>query len=266
MPVIRHDSLDHPELDMFRSLKQQNATRDAGVFVAEGATVVERVLRSQFDVHSLLVSDRKWEAVRHKLPENVPIHRLSNQLAQQLIGYPFHCGVMACAHRKPAPRLATVVRSEFPGLIIAGDRIVDPENVGALIRIASAFGADAVLLGPGSADPFSRRVLRVSMGNVLFLPVIETTDLGAAVQELRTEHSFHACAALLGDNCVDLAEFHFPQRSVLVVGNEYDGISDTVTKAVDSRLMIPMSNGTDSLNVAIATAIFAWQYRACHPA
>lgn len=79
------------------------------------------------------------------------------------------------AVRPAVPDLDTWIPASGPSLIMAADRVVDPENVGALIRIASAFGANGVIFGKGSADPFSRRVLRVSMGNVLLPPSLKQT-------------------------------------------------------------------------------------------
>lgn len=261
MLTERLESLADPRLDVFRSLKTTNRVRDARLFIAEGTTVVERVLRSGFTVTSILISDRKWQSFESCLPDDVPVYRLSHELAQQLVGFSFHCGVMASVLRRPAPAWDAFVPSTGSALILAGDRIVDPENVGALIRIASAFGAAGVLLGPGSADPFSRRVLRVSMGNVLFLPVLETNDLPLSLATLQTDYDCHVCAAVLDPAAAELRQFQFPERTVLVFGNEYDGISPEVLSRSQHKLTIPMWNQTDSLNVAVSAGVFAWQFR-----
>jgi tRNA G18 (ribose-2'-O)-methylase SpoU len=258
----RIESLDDPRLEVFRSLKTRNAVRDARLFVAEGATVVERVLRSGLDVQSVLVSDRKFATCEPFLRPDVRVYRLRSELANELVGFDFHCGVMASAVRPAAPKAEQWIPGSGPSLIIAADRVVDPENVGALIRIASAFGADGVIFGKGSADPFSRRVLRVSMANVLFMPIVETVDLPAMLSELSCQRAFHICGTVLDKQAVDLGSFTFPERTVLVFGNEYDGISDAVRHTLTDRLTISMFNGTDSLNVAISAGIFCHQYRA----
>ncbi|MFO0977491.1 MAG: RNA methyltransferase [Planctomycetaceae bacterium] len=257
----RIENLNDPRLEVYRSLKTTNTTRDARLFIAEGPTVVERVLRSGFDVRSILISDRKWNSFGARLPDNVPVYRLSQPLAEELVGFAFHCGVMACASRRPASPIGSALPARGPALLVAGDRITDPENVGALIRIASAFGATGVLLGPGSADPFSRRVLRVSMGNGLFLPIEETNDLAAQLIQLRDFHGCHIAGTLLDPTATPLAGFTFPERTVIVFGNEYDGISPAIRSCLQTALTIPMHNGTDSLNVAISAGIFLNQYR-----
>jgi tRNA G18 (ribose-2'-O)-methylase SpoU len=263
-PILheRIESLDDPRLEVYRSLKARNAVRDARLFVAEGATVVERVLRSGLDVRSVLVSDRKFAMCEPFLRPDVHVYRLRSELANELVGFDFHCGVMASAVRPAAPNPEQWIPASGRSLIIAADRVVDPENVGALIRIASAFGADGVIFGRGSADPFSRRVLRVSMGNVLFMPITETDDLAATLTDLCQQREFRVCGTVLDAKAVDLVSFTFPDRTVLVFGNEYDGISDDVRNLLTDRLTISMFNGTDSLNVAISAGIFCHQYRA----
>ncbi|MEJ7595352.1 MAG: RNA methyltransferase [Planctomycetaceae bacterium] len=256
----RIDTLDDSRLDIFRNLKTKNAVRDARLFVAEGATVVERVLRSALEVHSVL-SDRKFATCASFLRPNVRVFRLCSELADELVGFHFHCGVMASAVRPAMPDPDEWIPAAGPSLIIAADCVVDPENVGALIRIASAFGADGVILGKGSADPFSRRVLRVSMGNVLFMPIVETDDLPSMLSDLSGQRRFQVCGTVLDSHAARLDAFRFSERTVLVFGNEYDGISDDVQGGLTHRLTIAMLNGTDSLNVAISAGIFCHQYR-----
>lgn len=257
----RIDTLNDSRLDIFRNLKTRNAVRDARLFVAEGATVVERMLRSPLEVDSVLVSDRKFATCESFLRSDVRVFRLRSELADELVGFNFHCGVMASAVRPAVPDPDEWIPAKGSSLIIAADCVVDPENVGALIRIASAFGAHGVIFGKGSADPFSRRVLRVSMGNVLFMPIVETDDLPSMLSDLSGPRRFQVCGTVLDRHADSLDAFRFSERTVLVFGNEYDGISDEVQRVLTNRLTISMLNGTDSLNVAISAGIFCYQYR-----
>jgi len=261
----RIELLEDPRLDVFRSLKAQNMARDQRLFIAEGPTVVERVLQSGFEVRSVLISDRKFASFESRLPSDVPVYRMRSELADSLVGFHFHCGVMACAVRKITPAPEMWLPKTGPALVLAGDRIVDPENVGALIRIAAAFGSVAVLFGKGSADAFSRRVLRVSMGNVLFLPIVETDDLPGYLGLLANSHGFEVCSTVLNEAAAPLSAFRFPQRTVLLMGNEYDGVSAESLAVTSHQVTIPMLNGTDSLNVAVSSGIFLHQYRSQYP-
>lgn len=265
MPHERIDSLDDSRLDVYRNLKTQNLQRDTGLFIAEGPTVVERVLRSGFEVRSVLISDSKFASFEDRLPIDVSVYRLKSELADSLVGFNFHCGVMASVVRRQSPPPETWLPSTGPSLILAGERVVDPENVGALVRVAAAFGASAVMFSKGSADAFSRRVLRVSMGNVLFLPVIEQLDLPANLRDFQERYGFKICSTVLDPAAQPLSAFQFPERTILIMGNEYDGVSSEVQRATSSRLTVPMLNGTDSLNVAVSSAIFLHHYRSQHP-
>lgn len=265
MPHERIESLDDPRLDVYRSLKTQNLQRDNGLFIAEGPTVVERVLRSNFQVRSVLISDSKFASFEDRLPSHIPVYRLKSELADSLVGFNFHCGVMASVVRRQPQPLEAWLPPKGPVLVLAGDRIVDPENVGALVRIAAAFGASAVMFGKGSADAFSRRVLRVSMGNVLFLPVLEQVDFPASLRGLREDYGFQICSTVLDSTAQPLSAYAFPERTILIMGNEYDGVSTEVQMETSEKLTIPMLNGTDSLNVAVSSGIFLHHYRSQHP-
>jgi tRNA G18 (ribose-2'-O)-methylase SpoU len=213
----------------------------------------------------VLISDSKFASFEDRLPLDVPVYRLKSELADRLVGFNFHCGVMASVARRQSSPPEVWLPPAGPSLILAGDRIVDPENVGALVRIAAAFGASAVMFSKGSADAFSRRVLRVSMGNVLFLPVLEHLDLPASLHNLKERFGFEICSTVLDPTARPLSDFQFPERSVLIMGNEYDGVSSEVQMTASARLTIPMLNGTDSLNVAVSSGIFLHQYRSQYP-
>lgn len=261
LAVERISSLDDPRLEIYRNLRETNGKRDQRVFVAEGPTVVKRLLNSDFRIRHLLISDRKFAAFEGLLPPDIHVMRTTPELAEQLVGFPFHCGVIACAERRPDVELSQLIPRTGPSIIIAGEHITDPENSGALIRIAAAFGATAALFTRDSADPFSRRVLRVSMGNVLFLPVLQPAEMPVTLTQLSNQFQFRIVRTVLQPEAIRLQDYAFPERSVLVFGNEYDGVTEGLQKLPGDSVTIPMLNGTDSLNVAVSSGIFLHQYR-----
>lgn len=265
MSEIRIESLDDPRLDVYRSLKKTNQTRRDDVFVAEGVTVVDRLLQSDFEVDSVLITEQKIAAFRRKHSTNAKVYLLSRELATELVGYSFHLGVLAAARRRAGQSLPSVLPESGSSLVMVADHIIDQQNMGLLIRIASGFGADALLTTAGSADPFSRRSIRVSMGNVFSLPIIAWQQGGHnAIKEL-TELGYSCCAAVLSNEAQELRDFVFPHRTAIVFGNETHGISESVTTLCHHQLRISMLNGTDSLNVAIAAGIFGYAFRAEFP-
>ena len=263
MGAIRIESLDDPRLDVFRNLKQTNRTRYDSLFVVEGATVAERLFRSDYVVHSVLLTESRLAEFHESVPSSTPIYVVEKALASQLVGFKFHLGLLASAERKTPRPLADVLPPVGPSLVLVGDQIIDQQNVGMLIRIGSAFGAGAVVFGAGSADPFSRRVMRVSMGNGLFMPVLRSVDTCTLLAELESS-GYVSHATVLDVDATELNEYEFPERSALVFGNESHGLSEDVISRCGQRLTISMLNGTDSVNIAIAAGIFSHAYRSQH--
>jgi tRNA G18 (ribose-2'-O)-methylase SpoU len=262
MPTFSVTSLADPQLDPYRDLKRSNRTRRRGTFVVEGHRVVRRLLDSPFPVESIVVSERRRNFLTEVVPEHVPLLVLPQKLAAELVGYNFHHGVMACGRRLPQPELAELLPAGGgPALFVACPRMTDPDNMGGLIRLCAGFGVRGLLLGDSCSDPFSRRVLRVSMGTAFQLPILEFTDLAAQLTALRGEHGFRLLATVLDDTATPLAEVVAMERLVLLLGNEAEGLDPEWIDLCDQRVTIPMAQGTDSLNVTVAAGIFLHCFR-----
>lgn len=260
MTEILIDSLDDPRLDIYRSLRKTNANRHQDLFIAEGINVVERLIRSPFDLESVLVTKNKQGRIQSLVPDDTPVYVLEKSLATMLVGFTFHMGILAAGKRQTANLEHHLHASADGGLVLIGDRIIDQQNVGLLIRIASAFGATALVFTNGSADPFSRRAIRVSMGNGFSLPIfqVETSETALSVLHARSYRSF---ATVLTPTAQSLTAATFPPKSALVFGNESHGLTAEIQQLCHEQLKIDMLNDTDSLNIAIAAGIFGYAYR-----
>jgi tRNA G18 (ribose-2'-O)-methylase SpoU len=267
MPVELIASPDDPRLEPYRNVRQTNLTRWSGLFIAEGWRVVRRLLASEYAVESVLVSDRRHEAVLGEMsPEwanRTEVLIVPQALAENLVGYNFHAGVLACGRRfEPFTVAETLAVCRHSYTVVACPRITSPDNLGSILRISAALGIDAVLLGRGSCDPFSRRVLRVSMGAGFTLPIAESPTLLADLSAARDESHWQLIAAAIDERAEPLAEAMRPPRIVLVLGNEAEGLSDDWLAACDRQVMIPMASAVDSLNVAVAAGVmlhhFLW--------
>jgi tRNA G18 (ribose-2'-O)-methylase SpoU len=261
MAVHWVESLDDPRLDPYRDLRQTNLTRWSEQFIAEGRRVVERLLASPYATDSVLVSERRAESIVPMIAEHVPVFIVPQPLAEELVGYNFHAGVLACGRRLPpfevAETLAVCRKSQT---VIACPRITNPDNLGSLIRTSAAMGVDAVLLGAGSCDPFSRRVLRVSMGAALALPIGESAELLSDLIAAREQERWQLIAAEAREGAEMLTEAQRPPRIVLVFGNEDEGLDDEWLAACDRCVAIPMSESADSLNVTVAAGIIVHHF------
>lgn len=146
--------------------------------------------------------------------------------------------------------------------IINGSRLIildglqDTGNVGAIFRTAEAFGFDGILLSDDSVDLYSPKLIRASMGSVLRIPCIRN-DLITEIKLLK-DKSMRIIGSILDKNAVSLKDYSFPEKSAIIIGSEGRGITDKIKALCDDMIFIEISN-TQSLNAAIAAAIFCWE-------
>ncbi len=282
MPSHRIANVEDPRLEIFRHLKATNRTRDLGLFVVEGATLLERLCRSRFEIVSMLVSQRfEPRLVDYELPPEVEIYVAPHEMVEQVVGFNFHRGVISCGRRRPNLSLEqlaeppwnpeagpsrgpqrTTARSE--STLIACPNLANPENLGALLRLAAGFGADGVLVGQPGPDPWSRRVLRVSMGAALTIPIRITDDPVEDLLALRQHHGYQTLATVLDPKAEPLEYTRRPERICLIFGHEAHGLAPEHIEAAQRRITIPMDPGFDSLNIAVAAGIILHHFTRQH--
>lgn len=264
MPRVRVDSIDDERVAVYRDLPSANLTRESGLFIAEGRLLVERLLASSYDTHSILVDERRVSLLPEDLPD-VPVFVTAAGLVEEIIGFNFHRGVLACGYRRPSPTLQDLCDSlGETALVLVCVDVQDPTNLGGILRNCAAFGVDAVLVSKHCADPFARRVVRVSMGGALTLRIIECENIVDDLARLRTQFGFEAVATVLEDG-VPLETAGRSHRTALIIGSEAHGLPQEVIQLADHRVSIPMSMETDSLNAAVASGVFLYHFTRVAP-
>ena len=239
------------------------AEPEGGLYLAESVKVIERALRAGHRPRSALVLPKWADEVGELLGGfDIPIFVGESSVLESITGFVMHRGALASMHRPelaPVSELLAGVRR-----IVVLEDIVDHTNVGAIFRNAAAMGVDAVLVTPRCADPLYRRSVRVSMGTVFQVPWTRIEDWDASGVRLLRELGFRVAALGLRDDAIPLDDYaaSAPERLALVFGTEGDGLLPSTMAAADDVVMIPMSGGVDSLNVASATGIAIWATRA----
>jgi tRNA G18 (ribose-2'-O)-methylase SpoU len=261
MAVIHLDHSDDPRLEPFRGMTDRQLMRSAGLFVAEGEYLLRRLVASGFPLHSVLVDERKREAIEPAVPDAVPLLVADRETIRQIVGYRFHRGVIACGRRRPLPTLEEMlVRLGERAVVMVCPEISDAENLGSLIRVAAAFGLDGLILGERCADPLYRRTIRVSMGHVFHLPLVQCDDLKADLLRMRDEAGFELAATVTDRDATPLEAADRPARLGLLFGAEGPGLHPRWRRLCDRAVTIPMPAGVDSLNVANAAAVVAYHF------
>ncbi|MEX0777091.1 MAG: RNA methyltransferase [Phycisphaeraceae bacterium] len=272
MPVIPIHALEDPRVAPYRNLKDRELAAQGGLFLAEGEHLVRRLLASGLRTHSLLVAQRVLDRVVPITPDQVPIYVVSDALMTGIMGFKFHSGLMAAGVRPDRPTIGSVMESATrPGqhagvTLLVCPQVINHDNLGALIRIAAAFGVDAMLLGERSCDPYWRRSVRVSMGAIFTLPVIRSSDIAADLQRLRDDWQVELIATVTDADAQPLSQARrpslpgAPDRLAILVGSESQGLSADHIAMCQRRVTIPMHLGTDSLNIAVATAVMLFHF------
>ncbi len=262
--VIFIDSIDDPRVAVYRDLKDRELASREGRFIAESAHVVRRLLASDFEVESVLVGQRRAEEMREAAIAKAPLYVLPDAMVNEVVGFKFHSGVIACGRRKRFVSLADVLpRKPIAGaastIVICPD-LISHENLGSLIRISSAFGVDAIILGERCCDPFYRMSIRVSMGTIFNMPIARSENLRSDLVKLRGELEYELAATVLDEDAEPLSQAKRGQKLGILFGNEAQGLAPDVVALCDRRVTIPMKRGTDSLNITIAAGVFLYHF------
>jgi tRNA G18 (ribose-2'-O)-methylase SpoU len=260
--VERVTSLDDPRVAVYRNVKDADLARDGRRFIADGELVVRRLLASDYAAESVLVADRRADLIVPLVPAETPVYVAPADVVDAIVGFRFHSGVMACGRRRTPLALADVAPRwpEGPVTLVVLPETTSTQNLGAILRISAAMGADAVLLGPHTCDPFYRQSVRVSMGEVFRLTLIESADLESDLRQLHGRWGVELAAAVLEDGAESLATAARPPRLAILFGNEAQGLGADMLALCRRRITIPMKLGTDSLNVAVSAALFLFHF------
>lgn len=239
------DTLSHAQIKWIKSLSSKKYRDEYGSFTVEGEKLVEEALRSGYEVTGL------W---RREEIGDAAMARISSLASPS--------PVLAVV-RKPAD-LHTPVKPE-KGLFLALDSIRDPGNLGTILRIADWFGIDAVYASPDTVDVFNPKVVQSTMG-AIFRVKFHYVELEPFLQEIRRNGGAVYGTFLDGRNLYAATLSHGKEHPcVIVMGNESEGISRPLEACVTDRLLIPPypadDPGSESLNVAVATAITVAEFR-----
>ena len=257
MPSIPIADVRDPRLAIYGDLKASNATRDLGEFVVEGEKLVDQLLASRYPVRSVLLSDRHADRIGPRIDPDVPAYVVPHAAIGALVGYNFHQGALAAGVRVRDPGLDEIIaEAGRRSTIVLCPLIHNPENLGAIIRTAEVFGVDAVAIGPSCPDHLSRRILRVSMGTSLHLPIVRCDDIDAILERLGPDHGFETIATVTDPGAEPIGGFGRADRSAIVMGSEAHGLAPGWADRCDRRVTIPMRAGAESLNVVVAAGIF----------
>lgn len=238
-------SLSKNQLKLITSLNQKKYRTTHHLFVAEGTKIVAELLNSNFELVQLFCVDNADYKNLEKVTEisETELKKISTLITPN--------NVLALF------KIPAVNKPIKSGFIVALDDINDPGNLGAIIRLCDWFGVDQLICSTNTVDCYNQKVVQSSMGSLARVSIIYT-DLEAYL--LQSNLPKYA-AVMYGEN---VYKSKLPENSVLVMGNEANGIQESILKLITNTISIPRFGAlkqTESLNVATATAILLSEFK-----
>ena len=269
--MIEITDFDAPELDVYARLTEAQLLNkdhpEDGLFIAESPKVISRALDGGYEPVSVLVEkkqvleDAETIAVLGKCG-NVPVYTAEFEVLTKLTGFKLTRGMLCAMKRRRLPGLQEICNG--CDRIAVLENVMNPTNVGAIFRSAAALHMDAVILTGGCSNPLYRRASRVSMGTVFQIPWTFVDNFVIWPEEgmkILRELGFKMAAMALKEDSasIDDPELMKEDKLAVILGTEGDGLAPETIADCDYTVMIPMSHGVDSLNVAAASAVAFWQ-------
>ena len=269
--MIEITDFDAPELDVYARLTEAQLLNkdhpEDGLFIAESPKVISRALDGGYEPVSVLVEKKKvledaeTIAVLGKCG-NVPVYTAEFEVLTKLTGFKLTRGMLCAMKRRRLPGLQEICNG--CDRIAVLENVMNPTNVGAIFRSAAALHMDAVILTGGCSNPLYRRASRVSMGTVFQIPwtfVDNSVIWPEEGMKILRELGFKTAAMALKEDSasIDDPELMKEDKLAVILGTEGDGLAPETIADCDYTVMIPMSHGVDSLNVAAASAVAFWQ-------
>lgn len=269
--MIEITDFDAPELDVYARLTEAQLLNkdhpEDGLFIAESPKVISRALDGGYEPVSVLVEkkqvleDAETIAVLGKCG-NVPVYTAEFEVLTKLTGFKLTRGMLCAMKRRRLPGLQEICNGCDRVAVL--ENVMNPTNVGAIFRSAAALHMDAVILTGGCSNPLYRRASRVSMGTVFQIPwtfVDNSVIWPEEGMKILRELGFKTAAMALKEDSasIDDPELMKEDKLAVILGTEGDGLAPETIADCDYTVMIPMSHGVDSLNVAAASAVAFWQ-------
>ncbi len=259
-----------PELDVYARLTENQlvnrAEPEKGMFIAESPLVIGRALDADYTPVSFLMEPKDVETRGKALLErcgSIPVYVAELDVLTQLTGFHLTRGMLCAMYRKPLPAVEQLCANAKRIAVL--EDVMNPTNIGAIIRSAAALHMDALVLTSACSDPLYRRAIRVSMGNVFQIPWTYFPK-GADWTNQLHQLGFKTVAMALKEDSLDIYDPRLQQEDKLavVLGTEGDGLAAETIAHCDYTVRIPMSHGVDSLNVAAASAVAFYQLGLLH--
>jgi len=253
-------SRQNPHIKQLRALHDKKGRDEQRAFIAEGWRLAAEVFTSEFKVKKAFYSPRllavEQGAAQLALLQarQIPVFELSEELLAYAADTKNPQGIVLMVDQKDLTAPPSV--TAFKRLIVL-DGVADPGNVGTILRTAAACGCNLVISCGNTADIYSPKVVRASMGGLFRLPVCRLAGVAEAIAFVHTVKAQIVIADSRGVSLFDVSEL--PSKTAVVLGSEAFGPAPEWSDQADLVISLPMQNGVESLNVAVSAAVIMYE-------
>ena len=270
--IIR--SRQNKYISLLCSLERKKARDETGLFRFDGVKLFCEAVRHEVEISFVVICKSAEEQILSKIrdvggfelsQDDFHIICVSDDLFEKISEEKSPEGIICVAKHIDKFHKIVKIYNEGEISLLSSEKILlldslrDPQNVGAVIRSAAAFGVDRVIMSADCADIYNPKTLRSCMGTLFGMKVDRVESLPEAVCILQRAGR-HVYAATLGEKCLTLGEDELLADSCVVIGNEGHGVGEKTVSVCSGCVMIPMSDGVESLNASTAATVFLWEF------
>ena len=256
--MIKITSKDNALIKHIIKLKEKKYRNEYNEYLIEGIKLVKEAIDENINIKNIIISE---EAVKSELFEKKLKEKLQNR---EYIIVQNNIFKLISDVEKPQGAIAIIKKREkdekidfSKDVILALDDIQDPGNLGTIIRTADSCNVTQILLSKGTVDCYNSKVIRSTMGAIFRVKVIECENLEKTLKEIK-ENNFKIIVTDLNSK-KNIYNINY-EKSVIVIGNEANGISNNIIDLADEKVIIPMIGKTESLNASVATGVILYEY------
>ena len=258
-------SAQNPIIKEIKALKEKKYRDRKGLYFIEGIRFIEEALKEKELINKVLVSEKITEVkggseILKQLEEadSRNVYTVPDKLYLEVTDTENPQGILAVMSKKSVGIESVYDDKNF---FVVLDSIQDPGNMGTIIRTADAAGATAVIVSKGCVDVYNPKVLRSTMGSIFHIPICYCENILEGLQSLK-EKGITLCAAHL-DGEKSYFDLNNKDNIAVIIGNEANGISDSVAAISDELVKIPMEGKSESLNASVAAGLLIYEVLRC---
>ena len=256
--MIKITSKENALIKHILKLKEKKYRNEYDEYLVEGIKLVKEAIEENVNIKNNIISEEAinselFEKILKEKLQNIDYTVVENSIFKLISDVEKPQGVIAIINKNAENNQIDLSKD----VILALDDIQDPGNLGTIIRTADSCNISQILLSKGTVDCYNSKVIRSTMGAIFRVKILECEDLERILKEIKN-HNFKVVVTDLNTNN-SIYDINY-EKSVIVIGNEANGVSKEIINLADEKVIIPMMGKTESLNASVATGVILYEY------